>query len=1209
MVNLIITQASLLSGSLRDCAQIENLHSPDSVALDDSVCSQGGIAAVQALNRMYSSDSTPSLVIPTGDFKSPLTAMSRFGFGVNTMIFGELGFRTWTLPAYTLWPGRLEEEALFHAQDPNFPAVVSNVVTSPEEGPHPYINTVHFDPETSIALLYVTKEYLYNTESQVISVQRLLHFIYKRNQANGCDLDDLPPAYSVDRSAYSTFSFGNQPFSEWFQSDPQPNRNATFPPLADDPESCFIPVVVFDDKDQEQYNKLITSFRQAVQVDMRDEPPTLLPHLLLDFYGHALPDGESVSIADFKSQNTVNPNATTVPGGASIVTPTTWVVSYKGKATNFHQLEMSIAEDRRSILGVNVTTEDLNDLPDEALTSDYYEDLNKLRQYAREAVESSLVDEPGVPTTAMPEMTSADDGFRKCYVGECELGNMFADAIRWTAQADVAVLPSFMFNGPGWTAGEIRTLEILENVPYTAPWCEARMTGNSMLRLLQHSIATTSFGPYDGVQTGGRLLQVSGMRLLYNNELEAGTGNILSVGVWNKSRGEFVPLNRTQIYSVASCNHLCFTFSDFPNYMGPLLVEEGEAAAVAYADTDIKNEAKNYLLTNFYDAGETYQPALDGRIQADLSNTLALKVNEAAECIPEESFWDSSVLDCVPCPTFAHVQFSDAGVALSGQAYSSRWLVHHMTLTNNENFSIQVTPEILALPENIQLNASLPQSDTEQFDGTNDTAMVPLTTDSLSILGPNSSMHFEIGFDPSERDPGTDTSSLVFAVKELTRSGSCADDFAIRYEIVARLSLSTNSHNLRQVSAFGFSAAVIIILTSIYFAVSVHRLRQTRVVAAVQPFFLMTICFGIFLIGSSLIVLSIDDGIASHSWCSIACMARPWLLSLGFLISIAALYSKLSRINRLFQVEQFRKSEVREIDVVLLPVMAVLVNIVLLVIWTIGDPLQWKRIEVQGQPWNTYGTCQLGDGTLAHVMFSLVLVLCGVSLLLTMWQAFRARNIGSEFSESKFIGIAVFSWVQLSLVGVPLMFLVDEANVVARYSLVVGLVTAVCMTMLLLTFLPIITYKERDRNLRSAVILSGLSLQGSERNHMFALHSHNVDESSYSARNVHQSSQDVSSRRFSYSNRESQASSTNLKHSDQTAEISSSAAPETMEMGGESPKGFSTGLRILEEESQHSRPSTHHHSDHHSNHPIICMATDQEEVCPGNSGDHQGLPG
>jgi hypothetical protein len=108
-------------------------------------------------------------------------------------------------------------------------------------------------------------------------------------------------------------------------------------------------------------------------------------------------------------------------------------------------------------------------------------------------------------------------------------------------------------------------------------------------------------------------------------------------------------------------------------------------------------------------------------------------------------------------------------------------------------------------------------------------------------------------------------------------------------------------------------------------------------------------------------------------------------------------------------------------------------------------------------------------------MMACVVSLCGASFVALGWQAFKARNISTEFSESTYLGIAVFSWMQLSVVGIPVMFLVEESNVVARYGLTVGLLLAVCMSILLFVFAPIVYIKNHPTS-RSNAHVSGFNI-------------------------------------------------------------------------------------------------------------------------------------
>ena len=76
-----------------------------------------------------------------------------------------------------------------------------------------------------------------------------------------------------------------------------------------------------------------------------------------------------------------------------------------------------------------------------------------------------------------------------------------------------------------------------------------------------------------------------------------------------------------------------------------------------------------------------------------------------------------------------------------------------------------------------------------------------------------------------------------------------------------------------------------------------------------------------------------------------------------------------------------------------------------------------------------------------------------ISLLIAAWQSWQARNIKSEFSEAKFIGLAVFSMCQALLTGLPIVAMASDLPT-AFYIMMTTLVFTLCMVILLLIFLP-----------------------------------------------------------------------------------------------------------------------------------------------------------
>jgi ABC-type sugar transport system substrate-binding protein len=236
--------------------------------------------------------------------------------------------------------------------------------------------------------------------------------------------------------------------------------------------------------------------------------------------------------------------------------------------------------------------------------------------------------------------------------------------------------------------------------------------------------------------------------------------------------------------------------------------------------------------------------------------------------------------------------------------------------------------------------------------------------------------------------------------------------------------------------------------------------REELVVRAAQPFFLLMVAGGVLLLSSTLVPLSFDDGGKPEEMSQVGsvgiCMSIPWLAFTGFTVTFSALFSKTWRVNRLFRAKvQHARIQVTEKDVLAPFAILFTSNIVVLICWTKLDPLTYTREESDGLDfWNrvisTYGVCRSEHPipyltVLAVINFSVVAIAC--------WQAFQARDIKSEFSESKYIGSAMSSLFQGFLTGIPILVIVKDTPK-AFYIVLTLTIFLLCMAVLLLIFLP-----------------------------------------------------------------------------------------------------------------------------------------------------------
>jgi len=280
---------------------------------------------------------------------------------------------------------------------------------------------------------------------------------------------------------------------------------------------------------------------------------------------------------------------------------------------------------------------------------------------------------------------------------------------------------------------------------------------------------------------------------------------------------------------------------------------------------------------------------------------------------------------------------------------------------------------------------------------------------------------------------------------------------------------NVNQNYIGNFRIMGYVLYAVAVMFDIGFLAWTVARRKDRVVRASQPEFLILICVGSLILVSSIIPMGVDDEIATQKQASSACMIKFWLLSVGFVLVQSALFAKTWRVNRIFHnPNKFKRVKVTAKDVILPLVGLLAANIVVMICWQLLNPLVYVRHPHSGtDPWNriisTYGACtskypdQMG-GTLPYLI-SLGAIDLG-ALLLANVQAYQARNLSTEFSESKYIAMAMTGMLQVGIVGTPVLILVHDIPRTA-YVLLVLMVFLATMGVLLLMFMPkIIAHRE-----------------------------------------------------------------------------------------------------------------------------------------------------
>lgn len=433
-VHLVLTEATLLSGNLDECFDAQ-----------DEDC-EGGVAAVSAFVRHLIPKDQPRFVFPKFEKQSQFVQVHPLGWSVNRLILQ--GVFQWkalmSTPSLLLQNGRDgygNKRDLSYLQDADFPFVLTNVDVPPSNswaiGYHKY---VYFDQDTHIALLSIANSGEPLTHDQVKSAWGSLFTIADRNIALGC----TPPQDPQQQAIYDSYQ------EIYFQSSRANYYKST--------TRCWIPVVFFDDNQPGHFQDFIQGIMQhpyppALIVDVEKNKPDEYP----------IPTLVDVPIQQETAANSnSNSTSTTLPAYRSV-----WIHSFGRKDDIYYQHQIHLSDDfPTTVTNVTLIQQDMEVVPEEFRDDLYAQHIQYLRQQADQAIQN----DPQVGfSTEFPVVR--DGEYRRCQGGECEIGNLFTDALRWKAGADVAFVTSGGLRGDGWPAGPVRISSIWAALPFPNGLC------------------------------------------------------------------------------------------------------------------------------------------------------------------------------------------------------------------------------------------------------------------------------------------------------------------------------------------------------------------------------------------------------------------------------------------------------------------------------------------------------------------------------------------------------------------------------------------------------------------------------------------------------------------------------------------------------------------------------------------------------------------
>ncbi|KAL7546238.1 hypothetical protein ACHAWF_009574 [Thalassiosira exigua] len=259
--------------------------------------------------------------------------------------------------------------------------------------------------------------------------------------------------------------------------------------------------------------------------------------------------------------------------------------------------------------------------------------------------------------------------------------------------------------------------------------------------------------------------------------------------------------------------------------------------------------------------------------------------------------------------------------------------------------------------------------------------------------------------------------------------------------------------------------------------------RNRRVVKASQPLFLCLVLFGTLVMSLSIIPLGVqgkyrykEDETTGEvtdvedpdvGGVDAACMALPWLFSIGFAVVFSALFAKIWRVKMLFKAAtSFIRKTIGFKDVAMIMVVVIALQFVILLCWQIVDPMSWRR-EVLLTDGNGYPTKSVGYCTSDNILYFLMplVIVDGLMLFYALYLCFVTRNVPSEFQEGNWITASVLSIIQILILAIPILVIVDN-DTNAFYFVRAVVIFLMSSTVTMLIFFPKIYrlhYSETNR--------------------------------------------------------------------------------------------------------------------------------------------------
>ena len=247
--------------------------------------------------------------------------------------------------------------------------------------------------------------------------------------------------------------------------------------------------------------------------------------------------------------------------------------------------------------------------------------------------------------------------------------------------------------------------------------------------------------------------------------------------------------------------------------------------------------------------------------------------------------------------------------------------------------------------------------------------------------------------------------------------------------------------------------------------------RNHAVVIASQRSFLTLIAVGTIISSSAILPIIFDDEdiindatyynrsndvslSGAYQKANIACMSTVVLYSVGFVLTYSSLACKIYRVKKIFNNPKMKKVTVTAGQLILVIGVCLAIDLAIIIAWFASSPLVYTRTIIgrdpYGSPLASTGQCVSGNSTVFLALlaaFQLILLIWGCVL------CYQCRNVNTAFAEGKYVTVAMFCYLQVLGLALPVLIIVSD-NPTARMFVLAGVLFVNNLSVLLVIFVP-----------------------------------------------------------------------------------------------------------------------------------------------------------